>query len=234
MKSFERRYASGEIEVRAKGKQLIFEGHAAVFGRLSQNLGGFVERCNPGMFAKTIDEADVRALMNHDSNFVLGRNRAQTLSLAEDQTGLYYRVIAPDTSYARDLAELMGRGDVNQSSFGFFTLDDHWGLTENEFPLRDLLEVALVDVSVVTFPAYTDTDSSVSGRAALRSLSLRAASDEEIRAVESGDLEAVKRVITAMDDSTVSDSGPGDTHSEETRSDGRDWASEIGRLAALE
>lgn len=185
----ERRYLATEFEVRAKptGGHVV-DGYAAKFNRLSQNLGGFVEQIAPGAFAKTIQEADVRALFNHDPNIVLGRNKAGTLRMSEDGTGLYYEVDMPDTTVARDLVESMRRGDISQSSFGFATVSDEWGFTEQDFPLRTLGEVKLYDVSPVTYPAYLDTDSQVA-RSALRHLA-------EVRSL---DLDAVAAAATAGD-----------------------------------
>lgn len=167
----ERRYVTHEFSVRtaANGKTVI-EGHAAVFNRLSQNLGGFVEEVAPGAFAKTITEADIRALFNHDINQVLARNKAGTLRLAEDNIGLAYEIDTPDTMLGRDLAVLMERGDISQSSFSFRVVGPNgveWGYTEEGFPKRRLLEVAVYDVGPVTFPAYLEADSNVAARAAL-------------------------------------------------------------------
>lgn len=176
-RSLERRFTTGEVEVRSHGSSVTIEGHAAVFDKLSQNLGGFVERVSKGAFTKTIRESDVRALWNHDENFVLGRNVSGTLRLSQDESGLYYEITPPDTTYARDLQVVMERGDVNQSSFAFYTIHDDWGVTAQDFPLRDLREVSLVDVSPVTYPAYLDTNSMVAGdarAAALTGLAKRA------------------------------------------------------------
>lgn len=175
-RKIERRWTTGEVEVREKGGKATIEGYAAVFEKLSQNLGGFVEEVGRSAFNKTIKEADVRALINHDENLVLGRNRSGTLDLSVDESGLYYRVLPPDTTYARDLMVVMERGDVNQSSFAFYTMNDDWGMTEQDFPKRSLLEVSLVDVSPVTYPAYLDTQSGIriDRSAALEGLAKRA------------------------------------------------------------
>jgi HK97 family phage prohead protease len=203
----ERRFTSGEIEVRSKGGQVFIEGHAAVFDRLSQNLGGFVERVMRTAFEKTLKEADVRALKNHDPNYVLGRNTARTLDLATDDSGLYYRIIPPDTSYARDLLVSLERGDVDQSSFAFYAVEDDWGLTENDFPVRDLLQVSLIDVSVVTYPAYLDTDAGTAGRSvALAGLAKRA----QVDVIDLADSDAIKRAIGEKKISVPK--GPGETH----------------------
>lgn len=159
MTNIEIRYtANSEFETRAQGKTLTIVGYAAVFNSRSQNLGGFVEQVDPGTFAKTIQEADVRALWNHNADHVLGRSNSatSTLRLSEDSTGLAYEVDLTDTEFNRGLYETIQRGDVTQSSFGFATINDAWGFTEDNFPLRTLKEVQLFDVSPVTYPAYQD------------------------------------------------------------------------------
>ena len=131
-------------------------GYAAVFNSLSEDLGGFREKIDPGAFSKTILVDDVRALKNHNSDYVLGRNKSKTLTMAEDQRGLKIDVVPPDVQWARDYMESIDRGDIDQMSFGFKTIAQKW---EGEYPeeIRTLLEVQLFDVSPVTFPAYPDT-----------------------------------------------------------------------------
>lgn len=169
---YERRTFLGEVEFRAEGKRLVAHGYAARFNVHSQNLGGFVEVVAPGAFSKTIREADVRALFNHDPNMVLGRNKAGTLAMEEDGTGLAYEVDLPDTTVGRDVATLLERGDVSGSSFGFRVIEDDWSETDSGFPERTLKSVALRDVGPVTFPAYTEADSALRSLAESRSLDL--------------------------------------------------------------
>jgi|KBSSwiStaDraftv2_1062776.scaffolds.fasta_scaffold11022_4 HK97 family phage prohead protease len=169
----ERRMTTGEVEVRAKGSSIYAEGYASVFEKRSGNLGGFVEKVKPTAFNKTIREADVRALWNHDPQYVIGRTGAGTLELSIDNSGLYYRSLLPNTSYAKDLAELLERRDVRESSFTFFKVQDDWDLTEEGYPQRSLIEVGLIDVAPVTFPAYPDATSGVARRNALTSLAKR-------------------------------------------------------------
>ncbi|MET0466595.1 MAG: HK97 family phage prohead protease [Chitinophagaceae bacterium] len=157
MNDYEIRYnIDSQFETRSEGSRHVVAGYAAVFNTRSQNLGGFVEQVLPGTFRKTIAESDVRALWNHNADYVLGRNKAETLRMSEDNTGLHYEVDLPDTQLARDLRESIARGDITQSSFGFATIEDDWGFTGDDFPLRSLKEVKLFDVSPVTYPAYTD------------------------------------------------------------------------------
>ena len=154
----ERRFVTVEFRADDEG---IIEGYAAVFDQWSEDLGFFREKIRQGAFAKTIKEADIRALFNHDPNYVLGRNRAATLELSEDDHGLEMRITPPDTSYANDLRESIDRGDIDQASFGFGTVRDLWD-HDAEPPERELIELRLYDVSVVTYPAYPQT--SVSAR----------------------------------------------------------------------
>jgi len=155
-----------------------FIGHAAVFDSWSQDLGGFKEIVRAGAFTKTLQEADVRATFNHDPNYVLGRNKAETLTLGEDKEGLAVDIDPPDTTWAKDLRVSMGRGDINQMSFAFRTIKDNWW-TEDEESKRELLELSLDngDVSIVTYPAYEKTRVSARTQKAL----------EDFRKTETGE-----------------------------------------------
>jgi HK97 family phage prohead protease len=161
-----------DVEFRSEGGRLIAQGYAARFDALSQNLGGFVEQIAPGAFTKTLQEADVRALFNHDPNFVLGRNKSGTLRMAEDRDGLAYEIDLPDTTLGRDVAVLLERGDISGSSFGFRVIEDDWAETRSGFPLRTLKQVALRDVGPVTYPAYVDSSSALRSFAEARSLDI--------------------------------------------------------------
>lgn len=153
------RYMSAEFRVeRQEGDTPKIIGYAAKFDVLSEDLGPFREKIARGAFAESLAEKDdVRALINHDSNFVLGRTSAGTLKLSEDEIGLRVEINPPTTTFAADLIVSMERGDVDQMSFGFQVIDDEMH-TENEENIRVLLRVKLFDVSVVTFPAYPQTN----------------------------------------------------------------------------
>jgi len=134
-------------------------GHAAVFNEVTEIGGWFREQVEPGAFRSSIRKDDVRALFNHDENYVLGRNRAGTLALSEDSKGLKVTINPPDTQFARDLAVSIERGDINQMSFAFQVLEEEWIRGEKkELDLRKIKKVRLFDVSPVTFPAYDGTD----------------------------------------------------------------------------
>ena len=135
-------------------------GYAALYGEPSEDLGGFVEVIEQGAFSKAVGRDDVRALFNHDANYVLGRNRADTLELIDDARGLQVVITPPETQWAADLITSMRRGDVDQMSFAFGVFDEEWG-SQDDYPLRTLKDIKLYDVSVVTYPAYPQTSAAV-------------------------------------------------------------------------
>jgi len=145
-----------EIEVRADDAAVgTLEGYASLFG-VRADLGWFTEEIKPGAFAASITTDDQRALFNHDTGLVLGRRSAGTLRLLEDSRGLQFEIDLPDTQVARDLAVSVGRGDIREMSFGFRVKVDRWDAS-GDIEHRTIEEVELLEISPVTFPAYTET-----------------------------------------------------------------------------
>ena len=136
-------------------------GYGAVFNTLSEPMWGFREMIAPGAFDSVLED-DVRALFNHDKNFVLGRN-GKTLRLSVDSHGLKYEIDAPKTQTVRDLViEPMLRGDITQSSFAFSVDEESWDEDDDGVVIRTIKKVKkLYDVSPVTYPAYSAADSTV-------------------------------------------------------------------------
>ena len=148
---------SYESETRAVEGRTV-EGYASVFNSMSEDLGGFREIILPGAFKNALND-DIRALYNHDSNYLLARTASGTLEVKEDDKGLYYRFEMPNTSYGNDLLELYKRGDLTQSSFGFTVDKDSWRLEEGQH-VRYIESVSsLFDVSAVVYPAYASASS---------------------------------------------------------------------------
>ncbi|WP_430488918.1 HK97 family phage prohead protease [Rossellomorea marisflavi] len=140
---------------------LVISGYAAVFNSKTSIGDFFEEVIEPGAFARTISEnGDIRALFNHNWDHVLGRTKNGTLKVEEDNRGLKFEVELPNTSLARDLAESLRRGDINQCSFGFYATNDTWDYAV-EPAIRTLNEVELYEISVVSIPAYEDTEVSL-------------------------------------------------------------------------
>jgi HK97 family phage prohead protease len=169
-KTMECRTITGPVEIRAAedGRQII-TGYAAKFGVQSEDLGGFVEVIDKHFFDSVLGD-DVRALINHDANLVLGRTEAKTCRLSIDAVGLRYEIDPPNTSYANDLAESLRRGDISQSSFAFRVDYENDGDTwiydsGKDLYIRTLIKCKrLYDVSPVTYPAYQQTEADVSQR----------------------------------------------------------------------
>lgn len=143
---------------RADGAAPKIVGHAAVFNAATDIGGMFREKVAPGAFRDAIGRDDVRALFNHNPDYVLGRNKAGTLRMAEDDVGLAVEIDPPDTQLGRDLLVSMDRGDITQMSFGFMVRKQLWEEDEKGNVTRTLQEVELFDVSPVTYPAYPTTD----------------------------------------------------------------------------
>ena len=147
-----------EIRLISEGdKKPLIRGYAAVFDKFSEDLGGFIEKVARGAFQKSLKSDDVRALFNHEANYVLGRTRSGTLRMAEDDNGLAIEIDPPDTQWARDLQVSIGRRDISQMSFGFRVVSDDWKHVNGKASERTLIEVRLFDISPVTFPAYPQT-----------------------------------------------------------------------------
>lgn len=139
----------------AASEPSVITGTAVVFDRLSEDLGGFVERIIPGAIEIG---ADCLAFANHDPAAVLGRVSAGTLRLLSDLDGVHFEVDAPDTTYARDLLVSMRRGDVSQCSFAAIVDDDDWDYDRLlALPVRTIKRARLLEVSVVSMPAYPQT-----------------------------------------------------------------------------
>lgn len=147
-----------ELETRAEdGDELVIEGYFAVFGRETELWPGAYEEIAPEAFANTLGN-DVRALANHETMMVLGRNKRGTLELRTDSHGLWGRIkINREDSDAMNLYARVKRGDVDQCSFGFNILREETDWRADGTVKWTIREIDLHEVSVVTFPAYADT-----------------------------------------------------------------------------
>ena len=159
----EKRAATLAAETRDDGA-MVLRGYAAVYDTETTIAGMFRERIAPGAFDEAIPRDDVRALFNHDPNLVLGRTVSGTLALGSDDTGLTYEIqLNPADAEHQRVWQMVSRGDVSQSSFGFEVKGQEWGeVKRGELPLRTITKAKLYDVSPVTYPAYEET--SVSAR----------------------------------------------------------------------
>jgi HK97 family phage prohead protease len=205
VKERERRAVATTVELRKASEDAppSISGYAAMFNEETVIAGLFREAIAPGAFAAAVKDDDVRALFNHDSNIVLGRTKSGTLTLREDDKGLFYDVNPPNTQAANDVRELIQRGDVSGSSFGFTVEDETWDDSEvkrGKLPLRIIRKASLFDVSPVTFPAYEAT--SVSARSKSKAEAVTEAEAARVAALEAtkpADVKAREAMRAALD-----------------------------------
>lgn len=156
-----------EFKTREDGGDPTIEGYFAVFNSNYDIGWGMSESIAPGAFSEALG-GDVRALVNHDTTLVLGRNKAGTLELKEDSHGLWGKVrINPNDSDGMNLYERVKRGDVDGCSIGFDIAEEETEFFENgdvHWTIKKVLP--LYEVSACTFPAYEETN--VSARTAQR------------------------------------------------------------------
>lgn len=198
MHKIERRSVPFQVaEVRAAGedKTRTIVGYAAIFYRAGDPatefrvMDDFVERIHPGAFDAALREDDVRGLFDHRSDRVLGRRvpgvEKPTMRLSVDERGLKYEIDLPE--HELGVGELIQRGDVTGSSFGFSAYVDYgakrgrivWEEVDGVL-IRNVHDLTLYDVGPVTYPAYEGST------AEARSLALRDAppSQAELREAE--------------------------------------------------
>lgn len=154
---YQTRTIQSEFRATENENEPIVEGYFAVFDSETELFPGVFETIDRGAFAGTLDD-DVRALVNHDTNLVLGRNKAGTLELRTDAHGLYGRIkINTKDTDAMNLYQRVARGDVSQCSFGFEILQEDADFREDGTSHFKVERVKLWEVSPCTFPAYEDT-----------------------------------------------------------------------------
>lgn len=180
--NIERRSFSAELRREAQDSRKVV-GYAAVFDSPTQIMD-FWEVVRPGAFTRSIAEKeDVRGLIDHNSSLILGRTKSGTLRLAEDAQGLRIEIDPPDTQAGRDILVSLERGDVDQMSFAFAVRaeGERWSRTSDGRQVRELLDLQLFDVSIVTFPAYADTSVAARSWQAYREVEARVAGEVAAR-----------------------------------------------------
>lgn len=154
-----RSYRTEFKATRAEGEdgERIIEGYFAVFGKETELWPGAYEEIASGAFDNTLGN-DIRALINHDTTLVIGRNKANTLELKPDSHGLWGKIRINDKdSDAVNVHERVKRGDVDQCSFGFNIISEETDWRDDGTVKWTIKEIDLHEVSVCTFPAYEET-----------------------------------------------------------------------------
>lgn len=145
------------VEIRAEGDTIKVAGYAAVFNERADIGGYFFEVIEPGAFKDAIGRDDVVFLVNHEG-LPLARTRSGTLTLKEDDRGLYMETeLDPKDPDVMAIVPKMKRGDLDKMSFRFVPEQQEWD-ESGDIPVRTLKKMRLEDVSIVTFPAYEGTE----------------------------------------------------------------------------
>lgn len=191
--NIERRYVPFQAEIRAQEDappRLV--GHAAVYDTPSEEMWGFTERIAPGAFDDVLGD-DVRLLVEH-SGLALARTKSKTLTLGQDDDGLTYdATLDPANPRVPEVLSVVGRGDVDQMSFGFTVGEDSFE-TKDGRNIRTITKVKrLWDVSLVTFPAYPDGTS-----AEVRRLAALLTEVREGKVLSEGNAKRLKEAIKGL------------------------------------
>lgn len=136
--------------------ELVVSGYFAVFDEETTLTATEKEVIKKGAFSKSLAKNDIVALWNHDSQKVLGRTSNKTLVLEEDEKGLKGTLKIANTSFGRDVYELIKRGDISGCSFGFY-INSYTLNSDRNCEIYELNDVELLEVSVVTWPQYEQT-----------------------------------------------------------------------------
>lgn len=156
-------YRTNKINFREKedDKELRIEGYFVVYDDETMLWDGVYEKIDRNAFDGEL-EKDIRALIGHDMEKVLGRTKNNTLTLKSDDKGLWGSIlINRDDPEALSLYQKVKRGDVDKCSFGFIPTDEEC-VERSNGSLFTIKKCDLIEVSVVAFPAYENT--SISAR----------------------------------------------------------------------
>lgn len=157
-------YFPSELKVRSQTEEdqtqaPMIEGYFAVFNQETELWQGMFEEIAPGAFDNSLADNDIRCLFDHDSAIVLGRSAAGTLALTVDERGLYGKVmINQDDTEAMNIYQRVKRGDISGCSFGFDPIDEEL-INRDDGTVKFIVKEAdTLEVSIVTFPAYPQTE----------------------------------------------------------------------------
>lgn len=167
MKNIELRMNSFNVVENDDEGKLIVSGYVNETGKQSHLLGTkkkFKETIQKGAFTRALKKGnDIHFLAEHDENKILASTRNNSLKLVEDEKGLLMTAEISDTSYGRDYHTLIKDGILRNMSFGFSVDKDKWRKLNDGTYTRDISDLTLYEVSVVTNPAYPQSSISARG-----------------------------------------------------------------------
>lgn len=169
-----------DIRADENSDAMVVRGTAIPFDSYSEPIwGSFYEVIRSQALTKTLAEFDQVALWQHDSSKPIGRRSRGTLKFEATERGLDFWLLLPENSFGRDAHEAIKRGDVAQMSFGFNVIEERLAGQYEGLPVREVLEMRLIEVSPVTFPAYKTTEVQARSILANNGFSLTPSRDEQ-------------------------------------------------------
>lgn len=161
----ENRSYNSKIEIRENTDSRVIEGQPIVFDKLSENLGGFVERVDKKAL-EDVDLSKVLLIYGHEFNSILARVDAGNLKLEVTDSGLNFKAELPNTTLANDALENIRVGNIQGMSFGFTVEEDEWTYGDRGQPdtrvIKKIDEV--FEITLTPIPAYTDTKIAIASR----------------------------------------------------------------------
>lgn len=184
MKSLELRANDITLTSTENDNKLVVEGYVNETEKWSYKMrskkGPFIEKIEKGAFKRALDRGlDIHFLAEHDSNRILASTRNCSLTLKEDDKGLLMRATISKTSYGKDYYELIKDGILRNMSFGFNVIKDSWKQGKNGILERSIKDLNLFEVSVVTNPAYPQSNLSARGMDLVEEVEITEIKEEE-------------------------------------------------------
>jgi HK97 family phage prohead protease len=157
MNQLEKRILSNN-QIRSTQGSRVVQGTAIVFNTRTWVSDLFWEIILPEAIDESLLKTDIRALINHDKNLIMGRVKSGTLALTKTYKGVNFQFDTPNTTAGNNLLEAINRGDITQASFTFHVEKEEWSKTFDGHMLRTILKIdRITDVSPVTYAAYPTT-----------------------------------------------------------------------------
>ena len=177
------------------GKPRI-DARAIVFDSWSADLGGFKERMLPNSVQL---DSDLVALFDHDSSMVLGRVSAGTMEVRTDSNGIAMTAYPPDTTWAKDLAVSMKRGDIKGCSFRMLVDQDQWYVGEDGSVCRDIVAARVSELTITSMPAYPATTAEARDHATALAQATSKVEDRAGRVISDSNEQLLKTALNAME-----------------------------------
>lgn len=116
----------------------------------------FYERFQKGAFTESLKSINQLALCRHKWTEKVGEVDEKTLFLEEDEVGLAFKIILPESGFGVRTFREVNKGILSKASVCFRNSIDSWSM-DNTKQYRTVKKADLVEISLVEKPAYLDT-----------------------------------------------------------------------------